>query len=108
MVLQPGWQQIGQQVSQLIARAWLDSDFKERLINHPRITLQEEGIEIPEGVEVIIDQSTYNWSVGSEAGYVVWRIPVPPKPANISEEELSAWRRGNVSRELEGMIPKCC
>ncbi|WP_071190973.1 hypothetical protein [Trichormus sp. NMC-1] len=108
MVLQAGWQQIGQQVSQIIAKAWLDAEFKEKLINHPRKMLQREGIEIPEGVEVIIDQSTYNWSVGSEAGYVVWRIPVPPKPANISEEELSVWTKENFSKELEGMIPACC
>jgi hypothetical protein len=108
MVLQAGWQQIGQQISQLIAKAWLDSEFKEKLIHHPRKMLQHEGIEIPEGVEVIIDQSTYNWSVGSEAGYVVWRIPVPPKPANISEEQLSALTKGNLSKELVGKIALCC
>ncbi|WP_224413203.1 hypothetical protein [Oscillatoria salina] len=108
MVLRADWQEISDRISQLIARAWLDSDLNERLIADPRRTLEEEGIEIPEGVEVNIDQSTYNWSIGSEGSNVVWRIPLPPKPADISEEQLSAWTRGTLAPEIEAMIPACC
>jgi hypothetical protein len=38
MVLQTGWQEVGERVSQLIARAWLSPEFKERLIAHTRET----------------------------------------------------------------------
>lgn len=111
MVLQTGWQEVGNRVSQLIARAWLNPEFKETLIAHPRETLQQEGIEIPVGVEVIIDQSAYDWSIGSRGGYVVWTIPLPPKPAAIAdilEEQLPNLTRSNLPTEFVAMMPKCC
>lgn len=108
MVLQTGWQEVGERVSQLIARAWLNPEFKERLIAHTRETLQQEGIEIPEGVEVIIDQTAYDWSIGSRDGHAVWTIPLPPKPVTIGEEVLSAWTEGNLSKELVAIMPNCC
>lgn len=108
MVLQPEWRQVGDRVSQLIARAWLSPEFKETLIAHPREILQQAHIEIPEGVEVIIDQSAYDWSIGSRSGYVVWTIPLPPKPVTIGEEVLSAWARGDFSQQEIRCVNTCC
>jgi hypothetical protein len=108
MVLQAGWRQVGDQVSQLIARAWLDSEFQERLIADPKATLEGEGIEIPEGLQVTIDRSTIDWSIGSRAGDVVWTIPLPPRPADISEEQLSAWARGDFSQQNITCVNACC
>ena len=108
MVLKTEWKEIGSSVSQLIARAWLDPKFKEQLIADPLKTLEGEGIEIPPDVAVIIDQSIDNWSIGLEGDSVVWRIPLPPKPTDFSEEHLSAWTRSNVTPELTAMMPNCC
>ncbi|OKH31950.1 hypothetical protein NIES2119_27365 [[Phormidium ambiguum] IAM M-71] len=108
MVLKTEWKEIGSRVSQLIARAWLEEEFQGRLIADPRATLEGEGIEIPPDVAVIIDQSIDNWSIGLEGDSVVWRIPLPPKPTDFSEEQLSAWTRGNVTPELTAMMPNCC
>jgi hypothetical protein len=38
--------------SQLVKRAWVDETLKQRLLNNPTTLFQENGIEIPAGVEV--------------------------------------------------------
>ncbi len=108
MVLQAGWRQVGDRVSQIIARAWLDSEFQARLIADPRATLEREGIEIPEGLQVTIDRSTIDWSIGSRAGDVVWTIPLPPRPTDISEEQLSVWASGDFSQGDITCVNICC
>ena len=113
MVLQAEWKQIGDRVSQLIARAWLEPEFKERLLADPKGTLETEGIPVPEGVGVKIDPHTYHWSIGSHPdspNETVWTIPLPPKPADIAEEQLSAWTSGNLSTNASvmAMMPNCC
>ncbi|MBD2625929.1 hypothetical protein [Trichormus variabilis] len=110
-LLQEGWKEIGDRVSILIAKAWLDAEFKERLLADPRGTLEIEGIQIPAGVRVQIDQLNHNWSVGSTSGLsndVVWRIPLAPKPADISEEQLTAFTSGNLLAIPPDRIPNCC
>ncbi|GET39753.1 hypothetical protein [Microseira wollei] len=67
-LLPEGWQEIGERVSMLIAKAWLDAEFKERLLADPRGTLEVEGIKVPAGVRVQIDQLNHNWSIGSTPG----------------------------------------
>lgn len=34
----------------IVAKAWMDEDYKNRLLEDPNSVLQEEGVEIPEGV----------------------------------------------------------
>src|SRR5262249_7133715 len=38
--------------SQLVARAWDDADFMQRLLSDPRAVLTENGLEGPPGTEV--------------------------------------------------------
>ena len=110
-LLPEGWKEIGERVSMLIAKAWLDAEFKQRLLAAPRETLEVEGIKVPAGVRVQIDQLDRNWSIGSTPGLsddVVWRIPLPLKPADISEEQLAALTSGNLSAVPHDRIPACC
>lgn len=89
----------------------LDAEFKQRLLAEPKETLEVEGIKVPAGVRVQIDQLDRNWSIGSTPGLsddVVWRIPLPPKPADISEEQLTAFTSGNISAVPHDRIPNCC
>jgi hypothetical protein len=46
--------------AKLIARAWLDPAFKERLMTTPRAVLREQGIDLPPDVEVQVVEDTEN------------------------------------------------
>jgi len=66
--------------SQLIARAWTDDEFKQRLQADPRGVLAEHGIDMPEDVEINIMEDTKN----------VRHIILPPPPAEeLMEEDLA-------------------
>jgi hypothetical protein len=42
--------------SQVVARAWCDEAFMKRLLSDPRNILAEHGMEVPEGVEVKVEE----------------------------------------------------
>ncbi len=44
--------------SRVVAKAWADKTFKQRLLADPKAVLQEEGISVPEGVEVRVVEET--------------------------------------------------
>jgi hypothetical protein len=45
-------------LSALMTRAWMDRDFRERLKIDPKKVLQEEGLDLPSGLDVKIIQNT--------------------------------------------------
>ncbi|MCU0518404.1 MAG: hypothetical protein MUC60_16365 [Oscillatoria sp. Prado101] len=101
MVLKREWRQIVNQVCQLIARAWLDENFKAQFIANPRQILEEAGIDVPDGLEVRIDESAYIWSVqqSEEVSGAVWTIPLPPKLADVTDEQLTDLIQGRISSD---------
>ena len=65
--------------AKLIAKAWSDSKFKERLLKNPTTVLKEQGIEFPKGIEYKITEDTNK----------IVHLHIPPKPeGNLSETEL--------------------
>jgi hypothetical protein len=65
--------------SQVVARAWSDEDFKQRLIQDPRGVLAEHGADLPDGIdlEVVEDTSTTR------------HLVLPPPPSDeLTDEEL--------------------
>ena len=42
--------------SQVVARAWCDGAFMKRLLSDPRDVLAEHGMEVPEGMEVRVEE----------------------------------------------------
>ena len=58
------------QWAKVIAMAWLDDDFKERLIADPLSVLREHGIEFPKGLKVNV--------LEGKRGEI--NITLPPKP----------------------------
>jgi hypothetical protein len=42
--------------SQVVARAWCDKAFKERLMSAPREVLAEHGMEVPQGTDVLVEE----------------------------------------------------
>jgi len=76
-------------IHKVIAKAWTDEGFKQRLLSHPTACLKAEGVEIPPGVEVRIVEDTVN----------VHHLLLPLKPAStpLSEEQLEMVAGGGLT-----------
>jgi len=69
----------GELEAQVIARAWADEGFRQRLQSDPRAALTEEtGISIPESIKIEVVEET------PEKAYLV----IPMNRVAISDEEL--------------------
>lgn len=81
-------------VSRLIARAWLDEDFKAALIADPHPHLHAAGLVFPEryAVEFYEDPGAEpgDWHSIGRGTSAVHRFPIPPAPAEVAatDEEL--------------------
>jgi Nitrile hydratase, alpha chain len=64
----------------VVAKCWSDESFKKRLLADPAATLKAEGVkfELPVGMTLKAVENTDN----------VYHIIIPPKPAELSDEQL--------------------
>lgn len=68
------------QWGRVVARAWSDDEFRQRLVNDPSAVLREQGIEVPYDVELQVVEDT------PETCHLV----LPASPGNdLSDEELT-------------------
>ncbi|MFC1834323.1 NHLP leader peptide family RiPP precursor [Thermodesulfobacteriota bacterium] len=67
----------------IVAQAWINEDFKERLLSDPVTVLKEEGLDMPDGVEVTVLEQTPNKRF----------LIIPPVPDGISGEVEEARER---------------
>jgi hypothetical protein len=81
-------------MEQLIAKTWADEVFKQRLMSNPVGVLKEAGVEVPEGIKVVVVEDTET----------IMHLVLPPKPSEdeLSEEELSQAAGGNCSHGCRG------
>jgi hypothetical protein len=70
------------QWSRIIAKAWADDTFRDRLLSEPKAALREQGFETSRDV-CVREAETGEMQSTDEILYLV----LPPKP-DISEEEL--------------------
>jgi hypothetical protein len=72
--------------SQIVARAWCDEDFMERLLSDPRAVLAEHGLEVSPGkeVEVVLGSEV---QVDETDGVLRFVLPASP-PDDLIEEDL--------------------
>src|SRR5690554_5709356 len=75
-----GTDQMQKMYAQVIAKAWADDAFKERLIAEPHAALKEMGITVPDGYTVRAMENTSS----------DFHIVIPPKPDDdeLSEDEM--------------------
>jgi hypothetical protein len=74
--------------AQIVARAWADEGFRERLKTDPRGAVQEvTGVKVPESIEIEVLEDT------PEKGYLV----IPLNRVAISEDELDAVAGGGCA-----------
>lgn len=69
--------------SRIVAKAWIDAAFKDRLLSDPRTVLFEHGVET-EGEVRVVDAEDGRPALSSDGFYLV----LPPPPAELSEEQL--------------------
>ena len=62
----------------VVAKAWSDAAFKQRLLADPSAVLKAEGVAVPEGVELRLVENTDK----------VVHLTLPAKPAELSDEQL--------------------
>jgi len=73
-------------INKIIAQAGVDNTFRERLQSDPSVTLRQEGVELPAGVNVRIVENT------DDVFYLV--LPKRAVKDEVSEKELSAVAAG--------------
>ena len=72
--------------SQIVARAWCDEDFMQRLLSNPRTVLAEHDLETPPGTEVEVVLGT---EVKVDGTDTVRRFILPASPSHeLMEEDL--------------------
>jgi len=65
--------------AKIVAKAWSDPEFKERLLEDPNGVLESHGIEIPAGTHLEISENTSD----------TFHLTLPEKPSGeLSEENL--------------------
>src|SRR5262249_8016021 len=79
-----------EQWSQIVAKAWADASFKQRLLSDPHAVLKEHGIEVPGGLQVRVMENT------DSVRHVI--LPTKHSTDELSEDALSAvagagWRQ---------------
>jgi hypothetical protein len=80
---------------QIVARAWVDDDFKARFLGDPTAVMREAGMSVPAGTEVRALENTDH----------VLHVVVPPRPdGEVSEEELTAAAGGGSTVGTGGSV----
>ena len=88
----------GKKMGQIIAKAWADEGFKQRLLKNPAAVLKDEGVDIPQGLEVRVVENTDK----------VFHIVLPPKPANVElTDEQLAQAAGGGCPTVNDRIMEC-
>ena len=65
--------------AKIVAKAWVDEDYKKNLLNNTETVLKDEGIEIPAGLKIKIIEEPENTKI----------FTLPQKPCNFDKiEEL--------------------
>ena len=73
--------------SQVVARAWCDEGFMNRLLSDPQSVLAEHDLEVPPGTEVEVELGT---DVKVDDTDTVRRFILPASPSHdLTEEDLA-------------------
>ena len=89
-------------LSKILAKTWLDEEFKSQFLSHTNEVLAENGLTLPSGVEFRVNDDntlvgTLTDRVPGQEGNVVYEIPLPHKPEGLTDQPIQSWTRGNNS-----------
>ena len=84
----PNMQEAARKMGEVVARAWSEDDYRERLLAAPGEVLNEAGIPTPEGVELRVVENTES----------VTYITLPAAPSeDLSDDALEAVAGGSTA-----------
>ncbi|MCP2729343.1 hypothetical protein [Limnofasciculus baicalensis] len=88
-------------LSKIIAKTWLDEEFKARFLSNTNEVLAENGLTIPSDVEFSIRENTLVGMLKSVAdsaeGEVVYEINLGTKLTGITDRAIHSWNTQNDS-----------
>lgn len=88
-------------LSKIVAKTWLDEEFKSQFFSNTNEVLEENGLTLPSGVEFRVNDSTLvgtlTSTVPGQEGNVVYEIPLPHKPEGLTDQPIQSWTNGNNS-----------
>ena len=89
------------QLGKIIAKAWVDAEFREQLINYPSATLKEVGIFFEDVVEVRVGEGeSVDGGFSAVAdGKMIYELTLPAKPDYLTDEEIKSWFEGVGSED---------
>ncbi len=83
--------------AKVVAKAWIDEEFKERLLKNPEKVLKEMGIAIPSGVKLELHQQSHK----------KLHLILPARPSMaLSEKDLQKLAAGGLPHKC-GISPPC-
>jgi hypothetical protein len=92
-------QEFARKWGQLVAKAWGDPAFKQRLLADPAAILRAEGIDVPAGRQVKVVENT------DQVVYLT--IPAKPPEAELSDEQLGQVAGGSAATCYPCYICNC-
>jgi hypothetical protein len=91
--------------NQIVARAWCDDEFMQRLLSEPKAMLAEYDLEVPPGAEVEVVLGPDVRIEDTEAGR---RFILPARPAEeLMDEELVGDAVAYYSYSYSGGCGRC-
>lgn len=84
----------------IVVKAWTDEEFRMRLMSDPKCVFKENGIDVPDNVEIKVVENTNN----------VVHLTLPPKPkeVDLSDKELEKIAGGCTGGIVKYEDPLCC
>ena len=101
---EPSWTVWFYRLSKIIARAWVDEEYKKKLIADPRGVLAESGLIVPESVvlEVGIGESEYKLTGLLDGRPAKLIIPLPEKPS--ADDMIKTWYSGQPASNSAALL----
>jgi hypothetical protein len=98
MKLTENWKALETAVSKIVAKAWIDDEFRKRFLSEPTVILREAGLVLEDFVKVVVNQGSTNTPVlqATDGAMAIYEINLPPKPSDLTDEQISAWSLGGV------------
>lgn len=82
-------------IGQIIARAWSDEAFKQRLIADPKAVLQEYGVQMPANLNLKVVENSND----------LHHFVLPPAPQELTDEDLDKVAGGWKSMQTNSAPP---
>jgi len=110
-MIRDDWKDFQKGVARLIARTWIDEEFKSNFITNPAQVLQGNSLTLPDDVEVQVVEDgsrtriTNREEVDNADSPLIFYISLPPKPDMFTRTQMESFVLGDGDG---GLLPTTC